>query len=145
MHKNGNPVNIEEAKKRLKRRKEHLQNKKVGDKGRTYYVYDDTPYPYYHAAKHVQRYLKSHGVDTDIRTYRISNEHPCGVDCICVDVGFEIVGNSYLDWTIESLIEHDKRKWYSNILLSDLLRVDQSRFYVVCDGDSMCIRWGRHK
>jgi hypothetical protein len=107
---------------------------------KTFYIYDDTFDAYKNAATHVHRYLRDeYKLLTKWKDYKITNQHPAGYDCICVEVEVPdtLKVKSFLGNT-RQCEESTGDKWVcKDILLAELLR---DNYYpdVYFDGDRLC-------
>ena len=110
---------------------------------KTFYVYDDTFNAYENARNHVHKSLLDHGILTDKYSYTITNNHPAGWDCICVDVdaeGLENV-NSFMGNTVE-MENNDGDKWMGNsISVLAVERMVDRGGEIYYDGDRNCGVW----
>jgi len=56
----------------------------------TFYVYDCTENRFDNALNHIKNYLKdSHEIETVNSDFTVSNNHPAGDDCMCVDINLK--------------------------------------------------------
>lgn len=110
---------------------------------KTFYVYDDTFDAYENARNHVHKRLLDHGTLTDKYSYSITNNHPAGWDCICVDVdaeGLENV-NSFMGNTLE-MESNDGDKWMGNSrAILTIERMVDGGCEIYYDGDRNCGVW----
>lgn len=105
---------------------------------KTFYVYDWTFNAYENAAKHVHKRLSDRGFITDKSQYIITNDHPAGYDCICVEVScddqnFERV-NTFMGNTFEANNYIGDRWFCPNCSVLVAQRYGNIYF----DGDMMC-------
>lgn len=56
----------------------------------TFYIYDCTDNRFKNALNHIKNYLKNdHDIETVDEDYTVTNDHPAGDDCMCVDINLE--------------------------------------------------------
>lgn len=110
---------------------------------KTFYVYDDTFDAYENARNHVHKRLLDHGILTDKYSYSISNNHPAGWDCICVDVDADGLDGikTFMGNTIE-MENNDGDKWMGNsISVLAVERMVDRGGEIYYDGDRNCGVW----
>lgn len=110
---------------------------------KTFYVYDDTFNAFENARNHVHKRLLDHGILTNKYSYAISNNHPAGWDCICVDVDIDKVSyiSSFMGNTIE-MENNDGDKWVgSNVSVMVVERMVDRGSEIYYDGDRNCGVW----
>lgn len=106
---------------------------------KTFYCYDDTFNAFENAKNHVHKYLLGKGVITDIESYKVSNDHPAGYDCICVTVEHDDLDgiNSFVGNTYECE-NNVGPSWIDGNLLLDIANHKTYHGCFYFDGDRKC-------
>lgn len=108
---------------------------------KTFYCYDDTFNAFENAKNHVHGYLLSHGYSTDTTKYVVSNSHPAGYDCICVDVSHtELLKVSSFTGNTRLSGNNHKKGGDVWVCPNMLVVVAERKFYgdIYFDGDRLC-------